>query len=284
MTIEAQATAIALRARRDAGLRMGDPASSVDVALRLGFHVRLLAVGSLEGLYRPGDPPMIVVGSERPRGRRNFTCAHELGHHFLGHGQRLDELHQQSEQETRDPTEVAADCFAAALLMPTTVVRSAFVRRGWPFEEITPIHAYVVAGELNVGYSTLIDRMGLSLRLLAPAQRLQLRRVRPKQIRERILGVAPPHDLVVVDNDWLAPVVDLELGDFVLVQASARAMALSDILARVERHRDGLLLEASRPGVSTIELPSGLQIQVRVSRRAYHGLADYRHLEDAGDE
>lgn len=67
-----------------------------------------------------GDKRKIYINQNMNLGRRNFTIAHELGHHFLSHSlneychiyRTLNDTHQ------KDPQEVEANYFAACFLMP----------------------------------------------------------------------------------------------------------------------------------------------------------------------
>lgn len=76
----------------------------------------------------------VCVHEKHPRVRKRFTIAHEIGHHVLGHqSQRGDHVHVDrgnfiSQRGPRastglDPKEIEANQFAAALLMPATLVR-----------------------------------------------------------------------------------------------------------------------------------------------------------------
>lgn len=62
------------------------PIDPIETAIKCGCEVRFLSLASLEGIYSPEPSPTIILGSERPAGRRAFTCAHELGHHIFNHG------------------------------------------------------------------------------------------------------------------------------------------------------------------------------------------------------
>ena len=60
-------------------------------------------------------------------GRKNFTTAHELGHHFLNHGLRsCSKSDIPEEGEVKDETEQEANYFASNFLMPIDKVSSAF--------------------------------------------------------------------------------------------------------------------------------------------------------------
>jgi hypothetical protein len=139
----AAATALRLRVQHGRGLQ--SPICPYDLAVVMGIEVRFVAVPSLEGIYTAGDPPLIVVNSLRPAGRRRYTCAHEIGHHVFGHGTRVDELGEDA-SEGFDPEEYSADRFAAALLLPQSAVMRAFSARGWSVSTCSPIEIYTVAG------------------------------------------------------------------------------------------------------------------------------------------
>jgi len=76
-----------------------------------------------------GNGRMIYVNHNMGQGRRNFTIAHELGHHFLGH--RLNEycrIYRSLNISThrKDPQEVEANYFAACFIMPYELVMPLF--------------------------------------------------------------------------------------------------------------------------------------------------------------
>lgn len=80
-----------------------------------------------------GQRYIMVNQAIENQGRRNFTQAHELGHHFLGHA-----LHSASffcsdqsiseESQSADWIEHEANHFASCLLMPEQKIKSAFLR------------------------------------------------------------------------------------------------------------------------------------------------------------
>ncbi len=62
----------------------------------------------------------IIIDSTHPRTRQRFTIMHELGHYVLGH---LGDVPlSRSERECRPEEEIAADRFAADMLMPACVL------------------------------------------------------------------------------------------------------------------------------------------------------------------
>jgi hypothetical protein len=267
----------ALRLRSGHGHALEEPICPIDLALAENVDVRFEPIKSLEGLYTP-DGPLIVLGSLRPRGRRSYTCAHELGHHVFKHGLRIDELLEDNSKEGQtDDAEYVADRFAAALLMPKLAVLHAFATRRWEIGRSTPEHVYTIAGVLGVGYTTLIGYLEGTLRLLCSSTARQLRNTSPKAIRARVLGNDDVDGLVIVDEFWQGRPVDAEVGDAIVVPTG---VSLSSHV--VELIDDGLL-RASAPGIATLRR-GDWSIEVRVARSPFSGLAVYRHLEDTDDD
>jgi Zn-dependent peptidase ImmA (M78 family) len=111
---------------------------AVDVkylAQRLGIHVVHLDLNrdGLSGMLitQPELVPTIVVHATHPEVRQRFTIAHELGHFVLGHHKRdaghvlVDRTYTYRgprASEGLDAIEVAANHFASALLMPTSLM------------------------------------------------------------------------------------------------------------------------------------------------------------------
>ena len=270
--------AASLRAKH--GIGAADALCPFDLAARLGVVVRFVALPSLEGMYTPGPPATILVSTNRPFGRRRYTCAHEIGHHVFGHGTRLDELGQ-DEAQTWDPDEFLAQRFAASLLMPKFAVESAFARRHWIISRPTEDEVFVVAHELGVGYATLVRYLERVLNCITSPTAALLLKVQLRKLRSQIAGFEIKDDLVVLDEHWVGKPIDIEIGDVVLLPHRAKfegncAVVLSDPVP---------YLAALAPGVGTVGFGRDLSsVAVRVSRRDYAGLAGYRHLEDSGDD
>jgi Zn-dependent peptidase ImmA (M78 family) len=266
----------ALRLRVALGHGVRAPVCPFDIAAAVGVRVHCFSTPSLEGLYRPGEPATIIVGAQRPFGRRNFTCAHELGHHVHGHGYQVDEVTDTRSGRRRAPEEYVADRFAAALLMPKLCVLDGFTCRGVDPSRPTPDTVAIVADELGVGYGTLIGYMAGTLSLLGEAEEKQLRSMTPKRRKEALVGAPTDGRLVLVDRHWRRAFVDLEVGDILVVPSGGRVEGDCLLL------RDGCgTYEARRPGCTRVNLPGRDDaLQARVSRRWFHGLARYRFLED----
>src|SRR5574343_890645 len=101
-----------MAARTKAGLDLKSPVCIFGMCEALGVTVRFNDV-NMEGMYDQKPKPRIHVSALRPLARRNFTCAHELGHHVVGHGSTIDELRDEQAQNVARPANaVLADAFA----------------------------------------------------------------------------------------------------------------------------------------------------------------------------
>lgn len=268
----------AARVRADLGIGPGESICPYDLAERLGVPVRLVALPSLEGMYSSTPKPLIVVSTARPAGRRRFTCAHELGHHSFGHGVRLDELLDET-SGAWSPEEHVAQRFASALLMPKLAIASAFSRRGWSVTRPSDEQTFIVSQELGVGFTTLISHLqtvdGMSGRILE-----SLRRTRLPRLRERIAGFDVAHDLAVLDEHWTRATMDVEVGDVVILTGNASFEGGCAVVRCVPAPH----LIATAPGLGYVSSDAHHPVLIRVSRRGFTGLAQYRHLEDPADE
>ena len=94
-------------------------------------------------------------------GRYSFTVAHEIGHHILHRESYLASVSEGDksilcrEVSNKPPIEIEADRFAAALLMPATVVREAMARQK-AYRRIKSV------GQARGLAATLIQREGFS--------------------------------------------------------------------------------------------------------------------------
>lgn len=112
--------------------------------------------GGLYGFYlREGDATGIVLNADHPETLQRYTCAHELGHHLLGHTSHLDERDDIHPPVIGDRmTELAAQAFAGAFLMPLQAVNRVLRRLGLAKDQrLDAADVYAVSRELDVSYS-----------------------------------------------------------------------------------------------------------------------------------
>ena len=242
-------------------------------------EVWLMSLPSLEGVYSPNPRPAIILGSQRPVGRRMFTCAHELGHHEFGHGMRVEELNSIRFNADKDPDEFLADMFAAFLLMSQGSVRRALKNRRIQSKAIEPMQIFRLASFLGVGYGTLIEHMTWTLGLLNPQQRKSLIKTQPKDLKDQF-GGSPQSEVVLVDEFWRDRAVDLEVGDILIMH---HAVVVEDNprltpIAMIDGQRT--FKSVSRGYLRAFKENSDWAVNIRIAPKCYEGLARYRFLND----
>lgn len=273
----------AISARLKAGKDLTSPTCIYSIAHAHGVRVTFTDI-NMEGMYQRGRPPRIYLSSKRPLARRTFNCAHELGHHLLGHGSSVDELREHQTTRPWDvPEEYSADTFASYVLMPTLGLRHAFVSRALKPETATPTDLYAIACQFGVGFHTLITHMLWGEQMITRPRAEALRKHSPKAIRAQILGKLTPQPLIVADNAFASSFIDAEVGHLLLLPAGAQSQGEAvRVIADVS---GGQLFEADRPGLSRLSVPgTDWAVFARIARTEYVGRAEYRHLEEESDD
>jgi hypothetical protein len=238
-----------------------------------------MPLSSLEGIYSPTPRPVVVIGSERPAGRRSYTCAHEIGHHEFGHGTRVDDCVNKGNLENDDPGEVLADMFAALLLMPKTSVRKALKERGVQPHNIDPFQIFRTATYLNVGYGSLINHMTWTLDMLTRQQCKDLLKTQPKEIKA-VYGGSPQGEVVIVDDLWSDRPVDLEIGDILVLNEDV-SIEDTNCLTFNGMFESQNTYRCVRKGYSRAFKNDGVWgTHIRITSKHYEGLAAFRFFED----
>lgn len=270
----------AIKLRRRLGVERSSPVSPIDLAETLGIEVRLVDIASMEGIYVNSGSPAILLSSLRPLARRNFSCAHELGHHVFGHGQKFDEvkLARDSGVTSDDPDEFLADSFASNLLMPKSAVEKNLSLRSIDPRNASPSQIFRVSSYLGVGYSTFVKHIHYGLRLISAVDMARLEKSSPKTIKADFgLHLDSNESLHVVDKDWSGRCVDCEVGDLIIapknVECEGDAISIAGSLPA------GALVRVTKQGIARLTA-SDWALYVRASKRRYVGRAIYRHDED----
>lgn len=270
-------------ARRTAEIPAAAPVSPFDAAEKLGISVRFVSI-SMEGMYRRGARPDILVSSLRPLARRIFTCAHEIGHHYFGHGSTIDELYDEISYYGGQPDdEFLVDAFAGFFLMPPVGLRGALSRRGFDPSRLSPPQAYRLACAFGVGYETIVTQLSAGMGLIPRAKAVELRRVPVERIRKEFTSGTSSGGLVVIDAMFEAQTIDVEVGFQLLLPSDVTFQG--SCLGNVQALDSGeWLVEAVRPGIGRLVSGSrSWSAFVRVMNQRYIGLAQYRHLEPADE-
>lgn len=272
-----------ISARSKAGLSLKDPICIYNLCESNGVTVRFNEI-NMEGMYERSGKPRIHISALRPLARRNFTCAHEMGHHTFGHGSTIDELKNDLViREDKHPNEILADAFAAFVLMPTLGLREAFARRGINPNRASAREIYAIACNFGVGQSTMVNHLAYGIEEMNHVQRATLGKITPKLIKAELVGKEVPETLVYADQHWSSPFLDMEVGALLLLPAgvvvnTAMLMPESELSA-------GRLFRAERPGITRVVIPgTNWATYVRIAPKQYVGLARYRHLEDAEND
>lgn len=257
------------------------PVDPVDMAIKAGCEVIYAGLTSLEGMYSPKPKPTILIGSMRPSGRRNFTCAHELGHHIFKHGTKLEAIIQKTNPVDVLPDEFLVDSFAGFLLMPKSLVMSALKMRRYSASDLTPIQAYRLSSYLGVGYTTFLYHLHFVLNEKV-SNYTQLSKVSPREIKARY-GIPADRECAVVDRLWGGRPLDLQVGDFAIFPQNTFVDS-NDKITLVNKLADDDIFMASTPGYTRASDGNGWAINIRISRHEYEGLAQYRFLEEEQGE
>jgi hypothetical protein len=109
----------------------------------------------------------------------------------------------------------------------------------------------------------------------------QLQMKSPKDIRRDLLGVDTRGHLIFADKYWRKVAIDLEIGDHAIVPHGTVINGESSRILKECQH--GLVVEATRPGISQALGDDDWATMIRVSRKQYIGRAAFRHLEDDYD-
>lgn len=117
----------------------------------------------LGGFIRDGSMVGILVNADRPPGLVHMTCAHELGHFFLGHESAADQSLDHGLNAAL--VERQADQFAYSLLAPRWLVATAMRARQWSVADLSrPPVIYQMSLRLGISYTAMawsLQRLGL---------------------------------------------------------------------------------------------------------------------------
>ena len=268
----------ALDIRSRARVSRSAPICVYDLAETVGVEVKFIGGNSFGGMYSK-TTETVLVPALRPPGRQAFTCGHEIGHWYFGHGNRVEEVDALESDDSDDPEERLANAFAGYLLAPPWAVKEAYERRKWDIGSCTTTQAYVVAVQLGLGYQTLVHHLRWSLKAISGDHASRLLRMTPKDIRRSCLGFDHPHHLIIADQFWTAVPIDLQVGDIALLPFDAHVEGQH--VSRLGAKDGTTLVQGVRPGISqATRKGSDWAAFIRVARRGFTGRSIYRHMED----
>ncbi|QVW35322.1 ImmA/IrrE family metallo-endopeptidase [Geobacter sulfurreducens] len=260
------------------------PIDPIETSIKYGCQVRFMSLASLDGMYSPEPGPVIFLGSERPAGRRAYTCAHELAHHVFKHGMCMDELNAQKNSSIeKSPEEYLADLFAGHMLMSKPVVCHALKERGLKASSLLPVQIFGLANYFGVGYGTVVNHLAYSLQMITHPFAEALLKVQPKQIKAQF-STAADSEVILVDYHWLHRAVDLEVGDTVVLPKNTEVEAANRLRVIGERDHCSIHQATAAGYARAFSAENDWAVNIRISRKYYAGLAQYRFLEEVGEE
>ncbi len=270
--------------RRTLGHAAWAPVSVFDDIRKTGVQIRFVDLTNVDGLYSSTMPPAILLGAHRPVGRQSFTCAHEFAHHLFEHGVRFDKFESCEPATSKlDPDEFVADMFAACLLMPKAAVCRGFRMRGWNPSGPSPTEVYHVSHWLGVSYDALVCQLRLTLNLISVRDYKALSRVTPAEIKLHLSGTKCPGEVLSVDENWVDRPIDCQVNDYIIIPRHLLidVSRVAEVVAR-----DGFFhCKVIKPGLGRVfSQDNSWGAFIRVSRRGYLGLSEFRHMEEAEDE
>lgn len=146
----------------------------------------------LGGFLREDDTPGIMVNIARSRGLVHMTCAHELGHYFLGHSSTADQTIEYG--STASIIEQQANYFAYNLLAPQWLIAGTMRRMGWTVKDLrNPAVVYQMSLRLGVSYSGMAWSL-VRISALKVDEANALLKTQPKEVKAAALQGHSPAD------------------------------------------------------------------------------------------
>ncbi|RUL70521.1 ImmA/IrrE family metallo-endopeptidase [Dyella choica] len=229
LEFKTKAAQIAVEVLRDTGAERRiheDGYTRVDplwIAAMQGVMVMRRPFEKLLGAFVRESTPGIIINSDRPTGLIHLTCAHELGHYFLGHESTADEHIQYDKDAALQERE--ADWFAYCLLTSRGVLAQTMRRKGWSIAALRdPLNLYQLSLRIGVSYAAMAWSLA-RLKLWASSDADRMTRTEPAEIKRSILSRG---DFEARNDVWLLDERDREL----ILEPSVR----DQIVVRLPNH------------------------------------------------
>lgn len=240
----------------------------------MGFDLRFVRISSFEGMYI-AEENLILISSDRPEGRKRFTCAHEIGHHVLGHGTIIDEI---VENGPDNKEEKEANFFAGIVLAPKISVQYVIKEQGKSTTNLTKQDIYVLSKYFGVSYSALLTHLRYSLNLIRDDQLKRLQSKNLSAIRSSLSPVETKNQIFIIGNWWQGKTIDVEIGDIIIFDNEPYFDG--PMILDLHECKDKYIYTASFPGVTRVYNEYGWSSFVKVSKRKFQGIFQFKYEEE----
>lgn len=192
------------RSRVENGYTRIDP---IAIAESEGIDVMIRPLDKLLGAFLREERVGILLNNQRASGMFHMTCAHELGHFYLGHLTSTDE-HLDYHSDASE-AELEADQFAYALMSPLWLIVRVLKAQGWDWNSMRdPSILYQLSLRLGLSYSATLWSL-VRLRKLDSNVANNLAKRQPAEIK---LGLIPQGTILEPNQDvWCVGPRDKDL-------------------------------------------------------------------------
>lgn len=181
------------RSRVESGYTRVDP---IAIAESEGIDVMARPLDKLLGAFLREERVGILLNNQRPSGMFHMTCAHELGHFYLGHLTTTDE-HLDYRSDASD-AELEADQFAYALMAPLWLIARVLKAQGWGWNSMRyPSILYQLSLRLGLSYSATLWSLVRLKKLDSNAAKI-LAKLQPAEIK---LALIPQGAVLEANQD-----------------------------------------------------------------------------------
>lgn len=196
------------------------------VAAQEGVTVMLRPLDKLLGAFIRQETSGILVNAERSAGLIHMTCAHELGHYFMGHDTTADAKIDYG--SSADRIEQEADWFAYQLLTPRILLANVIRRKGWSVQSLKdPLLLYQLSLRLGISYEATLWSLYRQKLLDWPTVQGMLK-IQPVEIKRKLVGdklLDPTKEVWLLDDQDRSSILEPRLEDQLLLRLKNHASA-----------------------------------------------------------
>jgi Zn-dependent peptidase ImmA (M78 family) len=217
----AKASMEATRLHKRLDTPLSQPVDVFLLAQRLGLWLAAQPLDSYGFYLRQGDIAGIVVNSRHPESLQRYTCAHEIGHHVLGHESHADDAASLNRYSELAQQELQAQVFAASLLMPLPLAHRVLREAGTPLASIGPADVYLFSRNIGVSYAAAAWQLA-QYNLLPRSRAEKFVKQGAAAAKDELRGTTwiedARADVWVLDDHWNGIAITCRVGDEVHVR------------------------------------------------------------------